>query len=242
MQYYRVDVFRKLLCNNATPNIIQVAGVNYFAPPPKYDHVEFPERSKLRYMDKVPLIHGNMRPPKMTKSLKFMRGPETVHNFLLHQQFGIIALSGGRMKWGHFEMVRLGVLRKMDQNRMFAVWRIDAPWQPITKKGLGQRMGGGKGPIDHYVTPVKAGRVIIEMGGKCEFVEVQPILELVAHKLPFAAKVVSQQMMQEMAEEEERSEKENLNHYTFKYVIQNNLGGCHNWISPYDKKWFGKYL
>lgn len=38
------------------------------------------------------------------------------------------------MKWGHFEMVRLGVLRKMDQNRMFAVWRIDAPWQPITKK------------------------------------------------------------------------------------------------------------
>lgn len=23
--------------NNATPNIIQVAGVNYFAPPPKYD-------------------------------------------------------------------------------------------------------------------------------------------------------------------------------------------------------------
>jgi hypothetical protein len=33
-------------------------------------------------------------------------------------------------------------------------------------------MGGGKGPIDHYVTPVKAGRVIIEMGGKCEFVEV----------------------------------------------------------------------
>jgi ribosomal protein L16/L10AE len=33
-------------------------------------------------------------------------------------------------------------------------------------------MGGGKGPIDHYVTPVKAGRVIVEMGGKCEFAEV----------------------------------------------------------------------
>lgn len=52
--------------------------------------VEFPERSKLKFMDKVPLIHGNIRPPKMTKSLKFMRGPEQVHNFLLHQQFGII--------------------------------------------------------------------------------------------------------------------------------------------------------
>jgi large subunit ribosomal protein L16 len=72
--------------------------------------------------------------------------------------------------------------------------------------------------------------------------QVQPILELVANKLPFAAKVVSQQMMEEMAKEEERLEKENLNRYTFKYVIQNNLGGCHNWISPYDKKWFGKHL
>jgi large subunit ribosomal protein L16 len=40
------------------------------------------------------------------------------------------------MKWGHFEMVRLGILRKMDQNRMFAIWRIDGPWQPVTKKVL----------------------------------------------------------------------------------------------------------
>lgn len=33
-------------------------------------------------------------------------------------------------------------------------------------------MGGGKGPIDHYVTPVKAGRVILEVAGHCEFFEV----------------------------------------------------------------------
>lgn len=52
--------------------------------------VEFPERTRLKYMDKVPLMHGNIRPPKMTKSLKFMRGPETVQNFLVYQQFGIV--------------------------------------------------------------------------------------------------------------------------------------------------------
>lgn len=56
---------------------------------------------------------------------------------------------------------------------MFAIWRIPAPWQPVTKKGQGQRMGGGKGAIDHYVTPIRAGRIIVEMGGKCEFEEVQ---------------------------------------------------------------------
>lgn len=33
-------------------------------------------------------------------------------------------------------------------------------------------MGGGKGAIDHYVTPVKSGRVIFELGGKCDFDEV----------------------------------------------------------------------
>lgn len=55
---------------------------------------------------------------------------------------------------------------------MFAIWRVDPPWQPITKKGQGQRMGGGKGAIDHYVTPVKAGRIILEVGGKCEYAEV----------------------------------------------------------------------
>lgn len=61
--------------------------------------------------------------------------------------------------------MRLNINRKMDINRTFAVWRIDSPWKPITKKGVGVRMGGGKGAINHYVTPVKADRIIVEMGG-----------------------------------------------------------------------------
>jgi len=55
---------------------------------------------------------------------------------------------------------------------MFAVWRIDPPWKAVAKKGAGKTLGGGKGSIDHYVTPVKAGRIIIELGGECEFEEV----------------------------------------------------------------------
>jgi hypothetical protein len=38
------------------------------------------------------------------------------------------------MKYGHFEMVRLIVGRKIDTNTMFAQWRIDTPWLPVTKK------------------------------------------------------------------------------------------------------------
>lgn len=39
-------------------------------------------------------------------------------------------------------------------------------------QGQGQRMGGGKGNIDHYVTPVRPGRIIIEVAGHCEYIEV----------------------------------------------------------------------
>ena len=38
------------------------------------------------------------------------------------------------MHSGHFEMVRMTTNRKMDASRMFAVWRVDGPWQPLTKK------------------------------------------------------------------------------------------------------------
>lgn len=145
------------------------------------------------------------------------------------------------MRWGHFEMVRLTVGRKMDTTRMFTVWRIDAPWQPVTKKGQGQRMGGGKGAIDHYATPIKAGRIIMELAGKCEFKEVQGILAEVAHKLPFKAIVVSQEILKKIKDDEKWRNDNNINPYTFKYVVQNNMGGCHRWLSPVDYKWFGKY-
>lgn len=183
-----------------------------------------------------------MKPPKMQKRLKLMRGPEGLHNTLLHKQYGIVSLGGGRLAYPHYEMIRLGISRKIDITRMFAIWRIPAPWQPVTKKGQGQRMGSGKGAIDRYVTPIKTGRIIVEIGGKCEFEEVKGILTSVCNKLPFKAMVVSQELMDEMKVKEKSVEDANVNYFTKKYVIQNNLGGCHNWLAPIDHKWFGKYL
>jgi large subunit ribosomal protein L16 len=193
-------------------------------------------------MEKVPILPPNLKAPKMQKRLRYMRGEEPVHTFLQNQQYGIQALQGGRMRWGHFEMLRLSIGRKMDVNRMFAIWRIDAPWQPLTKQGQGQRMGGGKGAIDHYVTPIKAKRIILELGGKCEFIEVKEFLQKYANQLPFKARAVSHEMLVEEAKQEEELRKSNLNKYTMKWVIQNNIGGCHKMLSPYDHKYYGKYI
>lgn len=55
---------------------------------------------------------------------------------------------------------------------MFAVWRVEPPWQPCSKKSVGKRMGGGKGATHHYVTPVKAERIIVELGGDIHPIEV----------------------------------------------------------------------
>ena len=99
------------------------------------------------------------------------------------------ALGGGYLHWGHMEMMRLTINRKMDNRTTFARWRINAPYKPITRKGLGQRMGGGKGAIDQYLTPVRYGRLIVEVGGKVELGEIEHILTEVAKKLPFPAKV-----------------------------------------------------
>ena len=124
---------------------------------------------------------------------------------------------------------------------MFAQWRIDAPWKPITKKGQGHRMGGGKGSINHYVTPVKAGRIIFEVGGYCEYAEVYPILIRIAEKLPFKAEPVSHEMLLEEEEMNRKREEENLNPFNFKYGLENNLMGSQRWSSPYDFRWWGKY-
>ncbi|EDW32758.1 GL18214 [Drosophila persimilis] len=116
---------------------INTAGLKYFAPPIKYQNVEQPERPKLRIMERMPQLPPNLRPPKMQKRLRYMRGPEPVHNSLLHKQYAIVATGGGRLRWGHYEMMRLTIGRKMNVQTMFATWRVLVSWQLITKKGQG---------------------------------------------------------------------------------------------------------
>ncbi|XP_041976950.1 39S ribosomal protein L16, mitochondrial [Aricia agestis] len=242
MNLYTSTKFIIGLLRPEATQIVLSKGIKYFPPPKNYDDIEIPERPRLRVYDKVPLYPSNLKPPKMQKRLRYMRGPELLHNTLQLKQYGVLATGGGRLRHEHFEMARLQVARRLDMKRMFAIWRVDPPWQPITKKGQGQRMGGGKGAIDHYVTPVKAGRIIFEVGGKCEYAEVYDMLRIVAERLPFKAEPVSQEIMEKKAKEEKWREENNKNKYTLKYIIQNNMGGSHRHISPFDHKWYGKYL
>ncbi|KAM8923153.1 large ribosomal subunit protein uL16m [Lycaon pictus] len=214
------------------------AGLKTLLPVPTFEDVSIPEKPKLRFVERVPLVPKVRREPK---NLSDIRGPSTEATEFTEGNFAILALGGGYLRWGHFEMMRLTINRSMDPKNMFALWRVPAPFKPITRKGMGQRMGGGKGAIDHYVTPVKAGRLIVELGGRCEFKEVQGFLDQVAHKLPFTAKAVSRETLEKMRRDQEEREQNNQNPWTFERIVTANMLGIRKYLSPYDLTQKGRY-
>ena len=63
------------------------------------------------------------------------------------------------------------------------------PDKPITKKGTEVPMGGGKGSVDHYVFPIKPGRIIFELEGIKEQ-DAKEALRKAGDKLPIKTKIV----------------------------------------------------
>ncbi len=173
--------------------------------------------------------------PRMTKRVGDMRGPELVHNKLIHKQYGIVALGGGQLEFGHFDMIRQTINRKLcNTGKVFAVWRVDPPWKPITRHGQGKKLGGGKGAISHYATPLKKGRIIVEVGGTLSIDFMYRILIDVAQKLPFPAQVVSQKDLEQWSSEQEEIKTKNLNKLRWEWCIKNNILNVLTHVGKYD--------
>ena len=72
------------------------------------------------------------------------------------------------------------------------IWIRVFPDKPVTTKGLGMTMGGGKGAPDHYVVVVRPGMVIFEMSGVSEE-KARESLRLASYKLPVKTKFLIKQ-------------------------------------------------
>lgn len=214
------------------------AGLKTYDIPPDFSDAFLPEKPKLKFLNKVPNLK---KAKKEMKRLRDIQGPARAATTFNNGQYGIVALGGGYLHWGHIEMIRLTINRKMDPKTMYARWRINAPYKPVTRKGLGQRMGGGKGAIDHYVTPVRYGRLIVEVGGKLELGEVAHILKEVAKKLPFPAKVVSRETLEAIHKEQAEREENNQNPWTFRDIAWGNMMGLRKVLSPFDLRNHGRF-
>lgn len=98
----------------------------------------------------------------------------------------------------------------------------------------GKKLGGGKGGISHYTTPVKSGRVIIEVGGSVPLEFMWRVLIDVAQKLPFPAKVVSQKDLDDWSAEAEEIRTKNLNKLRWEWCIKNNTLNVLHKVGKYD--------
>ncbi|MEX0705287.1 MAG: 50S ribosomal protein L16, partial [Nitriliruptoraceae bacterium] len=63
------------------------------------------------------------------------------------------------------------------------------PDRSITRKPLETRMGSGKGAPDHWVAPVKPGRVMFELSGVPEDLA-REAMRKASHKLPVKTRFV----------------------------------------------------
>lgn len=200
------------------------------------------ENRLLPQLDAAPIFPTDQRPFKYPKRLSDMRGPEPIHNTLMFGQFGVMAISGGEFKIEHLNQIRNIVNQKLIPQKMFACWRIDAPWKSKVKRGISKRLGCGKGNIHHYVTPVKAGRVIFEIGGYIEFDEVYSLLASVASRMPCYAMPVSPEILDKLRELDRKIKEDNINPVTRHRVYSNNMQGSHKILDYYETKWEGKYV
>ena len=116
------------------------------------------------------------------------RGVATLGSKLHFGDYGIKALENGLVRGNHIEACRVVVARKL--KGAGKLWINIFPCKPVTKKPAETRMGKGKGELDHWVAPVKRGKVLFELSGIPEdFAKI--ILRLVSFKLPVKTKFVS---------------------------------------------------
>jgi|TARA_B110000977_G_scaffold187098_1_gene253827 large subunit ribosomal protein L16 len=105
--------------------------------------------------------------PKQTKFRKQrkgkIRGLETRSNTIIFGEYGLKVLECGRISARQIEATRRAITRKV--KRRGKLWIRMFPSVPVTAKPVEVRMGKGKGAVDHWVCPVKAGKILYEIGG-----------------------------------------------------------------------------
>lgn len=131
--------------------------------------------------------------PKKVKYRKWQKGRsrkrqvETRGLTVSYGKYGLKAAESGRINSRQLEAARRTITNFI--KREGKLWIRVFPDKPVTKRPPEVTMGGGKGSVDHYVFPVRPGRIIFELeAGSPEIAK--EALRLAGHKLPFKTKIV----------------------------------------------------
>jgi len=132
--------------------------------------------------------------PKKVKHRKWQKGRskgrkvETRGITLSYGSFGLQATESAWVNSRQIEAARKAIT--FFTKKGGKMWIRIFPDKPITKKPPEVTLGGGKGAVDHYVFPVRPGRILFEVDGVKEDVA-KEALRRAGHKLPIKTKVIS---------------------------------------------------
>ncbi len=133
-----------------------------------------------------------MMQPKRTKFRKRHKGRndgETKRGALLNfGAFGMKATTNARITARQIEAARRAITRHL--KRAGRVWIRIFPDIPVSRKPAEVRMGKGKGSVEYWVAPVKAGRIMFEIDGVSSELAEEAIKRGAA-KLPVQTRFVS---------------------------------------------------
>lgn len=132
--------------------------------------------------------------PKKVKHRKWHRGvSKGIETRATDLNFGSFGLKSLGTKWitaRQLEASRRHIIRYLKKGGK--LWIRVFPDKPVTFKGSEVGMGGGKGGVDHYVYPIKPGRIIFELDGIKEEIA-KEALEGAANKLPIKTKFIKRE-------------------------------------------------
>lgn len=130
--------------------------------------------------------------PSRTKYRKVhkgrIRGNAKRGDYLSFGDYGIQALSRGRMTSNQIEASRVTVTRFL--KRKGKLWIRVFPQKPVTKKPAETRMGKGKGGVDHWVAVIRPGMILFELAG-CSPTIAREALRRADAKLPFRCRFIT---------------------------------------------------
>lgn len=134
-----------------------------------------------------------MLAPKKVKHRKWQRGRTCQRAAdrgveLSFGSYGLKAMEGVWLTSRQIEAARRAMTRYIQRGGK--IWIRVFPDKPITKKGIEVPMGGGKGSVDHYVAPIRPGRIIFEMDGVTKEAA-EEAMRLASHKLPIKTKFIT---------------------------------------------------
>jgi large subunit ribosomal protein L16 len=129
--------------------------------------------------------------PKRVKRRKVqkgrMRGTAWRGSSISFGRYAIQAVEPGWIKSRQIEAARVAITRHV--KRTGKLWIRIFPDKPITLKPAETRMGKGKGSPEYWVSVVKPGRILFELGGVEENLAREAMIRGM-HKLPIKTKFV----------------------------------------------------